>query len=269
MKNLVQSVKKERKGEFDEGCEQSIYEIDRMTKESISSEEWATIAKSRSRVYGFLGALYCRRPDEQFASSLLGQELTDFLSCLSETEELSEDMRTGVSLIDQFIQASEGKSIDELKTEVGVERTRLLRGVKPGYGPPPPYESVYSSQKRELDAYRVAAVLKVYAEAEVILPEDNRDQPDYIGIELDFMRHLCAKESEAWSSNNRGQALNYIGKERCFLEEHINQWIPQFCEVMTKDARLDLYRGIARITRGFVLDESQRSSEYLELTSTA
>lgn len=167
-------------------------------EESLDTKEWAGVAATRSQVFGFLGSLYCRLPDEQFVEGLLAPETEEFLNCLAQAEELPQEVREGALLVKRFAEDSRTKPIDELKTKINVERTRLFRGVKPGYGPLPPYESVYADpSNKEVDPYPMAAVAKAYAEAEAILPTENYDQPDYIGFELDFMRHLCAKESAA------------------------------------------------------------------------
>ena len=234
-------------------------------KETLNGEEWATVAQSRASLYGFLGAVYNRRPDDQFAQGILGSALADFVAGVANEEELSAEMREGVDLIDRFIGASEGTPTEELMTQLGVERTRLVRGVKPGYGPPPPYESVYSSQMHETETHRLAAVLNAYAAADAIMPKDVHDQPDYIGLELDFMRHLCMKEGEAWAAGDEDAACEFIGRERSFLDEHIAPWVPRFCDVMADEAKLDFYRGIALITKAFVDQEIEGANDYQEL----
>jgi len=237
--------------------------------ETVNAEDWAGLAASRSRIYGFLGAVYNRLPDDQFAESLSSPELAGFLSSLEGTEDLPEEMREGLQLIEEFIRASEGKPVDELRTELAVERTRLLRGVKPGYSPPPPYESVYVGSDQGPLMQTSVAVRQVYAEAGVGLPEEVRDQPDFIGFELDFMRYLTEKEAQAWAEGDGEGALEVLEKERVFLGEHVAHWIPRFCDVMVREARLDFYRGIARMTKGFVLDEAQRAAELLEWARAA
>jgi TorA maturation chaperone TorD len=159
--------------------------------------------------------------------------------------------------------------VDELRTGLAVERTRLLRGVKPGYGPPPPYESVYVGSDQGPLMQASVAVRQAYAEAGVGLPEEVKDQPDFIGLELDFMRHLTEKEAQAWAAADPEEALKVLEKERAFLEEHITRWIPRFCDVMHQEARLDFYRGIARMTKGFVLDEAQKVAELVEWARAA
>jgi TorA maturation chaperone TorD len=232
--------------------------------ESVTTAEWSALAESRSRTYAFLAAVYNRLPDQAFAESLSGPDLPGLLASTVESEDLPEDMRAGVELIEAFIEAARGKPVEELQTELGVERTRLLRGVQPGYGPPPPYESVYSGSQEALRLEARASVRQVYAEAGLGLLEEVRDQPDFIGLELDFMRHLTAKEAQAWAEGSREQALEILEKERAFLQEHIVRWVPRSCDVMHKEARLSFYGGIAKLTKGFVQDEAEKVAVYLE-----
>jgi TorA maturation chaperone TorD len=254
---------------FVKEVEDLVKAIEHNPSDPVSTDEWAGLAVSRSRVYGFLGAVYNRLPDEGFAESLSGPDLAGFLLSLAGMEDLPEDMRKGLELIEGFVRDSEAKPVDELQTELAVERTRLLRGVKPGYRPPPPYESVYMASDRQPVMQASAAVRHIYAEAGVNLPEEVRDQPDFIGLELDFMRHLTDKEAQAWVDSDREEALRVLEKEQAFLEEHITRWIPRFCEVMDQEARLDFYRGIAHMTKGFVLDEAQKVAELVEWAQVA
>jgi putative dimethyl sulfoxide reductase chaperone len=155
-------------------------------------------------------------------------------------------------LIEGFMRVSKNAPVEELKNDLGVDRTRLLRGLKPGYGPPPPYESVYTGTKEAPALHASMAVQQAYAEAGVGLPKEVRDQPDFIGLEIDFMRYLTEKESEAWTQGNQADALLALRREQSFLQEHMLPWIPQFSDVMFQQAALDFYRGIGRMTKGFV-----------------
>lgn len=243
--------------------------MDAREEEPLDMKEWAAIAATRSQVYGFLGALYCRLPDEQFVDGMGTPEMATFLDALEQADDLPEEVREGAALIRRFTANAQNEPTDALKTKVNVERTRLFRGVKPGYGPLPPYESVYADPAKDIDPFPIAAVAKIYADAGVVLPKDRCDQPDYIGFELDFMRHLCAKESAAWERGDQDEAVRLLAQENAFLNDHLVTWVPRFCDEMIKDAKLDLYQGIARLTRGIVLDESHTSATYQELARTA
>ncbi len=235
-----------------------------MTTDEITSQEMAELATSRSRVYGFLGALYNRIPDEPFAASLSSPELGGFLSSLGQTDAAPEDMRAGLFLVQAYITAVAGRSIEELTTELAVERTRLLRGIKPGYGPPPPYASVYLARAEAQNMLAMAGVRNIYAESGVALPENIHDQPDFIGFELDFMRHMTETEASAWAADDRVEVAQILAKEQSFVLDHIVEWVPRFCDLMLEDAKLDFYRGIARLTKGFVQSESQTIAALLD-----
>lgn len=231
-----------------EGCE----------SEPLDSAQRASLAVSRSRVYGFLAAVYNRSPDHQFAEGVSSADLGSFLASLAEREGLPQDVREGVRLIERFSRASKGKPVDEVRTELTVERTRLLRGVRPDHGPPPPYESLYRGSEGQAETRVSAAVAREYAQAGVALADGMREQPDYVGLELDFMRHLTEKEAEAWAKNEPDEAETYLDLEQAFLREHIVRWIPRFCDVVIEQADLDFYRGMAQVTKGFIEDELQK-----------
>jgi putative dimethyl sulfoxide reductase chaperone len=209
----------------------------------------AALAGYRSRVYAVLAAAYNSLPDESFAANLATLDTGG--------RDWPSDLREGIRLIEGFSRACERRPVKELATELAVERTRLFRGLKPGCGPPPPYESVYLSLDGQPQMQATAAVARSYAEAGVGLPEGLREQPDYIGLELDFMRHLTQKEARAWAERNRDEAARIAEQERSFLEEHLARWVPRFCEVMDGASRFDYYRGIARMTGRFVQDEAR------------
>lgn len=232
-----------------------------MPSDMVSSQEMADLAMARSQVYGFLGALYNRIPDEKFAASLSSPETAAFLSSLGEAEDAPQDMREGLHHIEAYIHASKDKLADDVKTELAVERTRLLRGIKPGYGPPPPYESVYIPTPHLVPGQGTLNIKNIYAESGVVLPEEIHDQPDFVGFELDFMRYLAEQEAKAWAENDMQAVMATGRKEHAFLEEHVLLWIPQFCDLMRDQAQLDFYRGVAQMTKGFLVNEAHFNAQ--------
>jgi TorA maturation chaperone TorD len=215
----------------------------------MDAEQRATLASCRSRVYGILAAAYNRPPDRSLADRLARLD-TSGRDCPAE-------LREGIDLIEAFSRACRARPAREVATELAVEGTRLFRGVKPGYGPPPPYECVYAGPEGQPQMQATAAVARSYAEAGVGLPEGLGERPDYIGLELDFMRLLTEKEARAWAEGKPDEAARIAEQERSFLEEHLARWVPRFCGLMGEASRLDYYRGIARMTGRFVEDEAR------------
>ncbi len=94
------------------------------------------------------------------------------------------------------------------------------------------------------------------------LSDEARKNRGHIGDRLDFMRYLTQKEAEAWGENRSDEARELLQRQQTFLQEHLASWLPGFCEVMYKEARIDFYRGIAQATRGLILHENERVPEY-------
>ena len=108
-------------------------------------------------------------------------------------------------------------------------------------------------------------VQRKYAEAGVGVPTECKEPPDYIGLELDFMRFLAEKEAESWRKKERDNALGYLNMEGDFLEEHITKWVPRFCDKVIDMAELDFYRGIARMTKGFITDDREKIEGFINM----
>jgi anaerobic sulfite reductase subunit A len=101
-------------------------------------------------------------------------------------------------------------------------------------------------------------VRKVYESFDYSLPEDCRELPDYISVELDFMRHLCKEEAAAWAAENESRAQACLTGEKEFLCGHLRAWAPRFCNEVIRCAGQDFYQSMARITRGFLMIDAER-----------
>ena len=219
---------------------------------------YVEIAEARSQVYGLLSALYLELPNLNLLQSVFDAEFErQFSSAASKFE--AGEMKDGLKLIASFVTAFKQQHGEEVLKRVSIDRTRLFRGVNPQRSPPPPYESVYRDGR--LWGKSTAEVSQTCGRLGVKLPEAWTEPPDYIGIELDFMRLICLSEREAWQDGYADKALEYLEAGGDFLRKHIVQWVPDFCEEMYNRAELDFYRGIARLTRGFVEYDSRLADQ--------
>ena len=199
-------------------------------EDTLTPEKLSELAEFRSKIYGFLSSVYIQIPSHNFVKTLLGEEVSSFLSTLPPNIGLPQGMEEGLEDIQRFIETSSGQAVEEVHQGLSVDYTRLFRGIMPGYGPPPPYESVYRDGGRVLMGRSSVEVQRKYAAAGVQTPAEYNEPPDYIGLELDFMRFLAEKEAECWRKDERDSALAYLNMERDFLDEHIMKWIPGFCD---------------------------------------
>ena len=119
--------------------------------------------------------------------------------------------------------------------------TRLFVG--PYKLPCPPWESVYTSQKKLMMQDAADEVKKAYAEFGLIL-DDPAVMPDHVGAELNFLALVYERadgEAERPSDGTR------IGE--AFLNDHLMKWVPRFTEDMEMAAEAMLYKTLARTTR--------------------
>jgi TorA maturation chaperone TorD len=82
--------------------------------------------------------------------------------------------------------------------------------------------------------------------------ENDTSIPDHISVEMEVMQKVIDKEREAWSKNNRKDALHYLKIEKMFMEDHLSKWVPQFCDKVMSGAEMSFYREIAKLTKSFI-----------------
>ena len=203
----------------------------------MDTDFFRNLAEMRSRVYWLLSTFYLKKPDREFLREL--------------KQKLPENVGDEFTEAIELIKKSLDDDLDELAERLAIEFTRLFRGIKKGYSPPPPYESVYRGENRVMGEATLA-VMKFYNEAGFGIIEEEEGPQDYIGVELKFMSLLCYREMRAWEERNVEKARKYMELERRFLREHILQWIPTFCQVVEAEAKEQFYVGVAKLTRRFV-----------------
>jgi putative dimethyl sulfoxide reductase chaperone len=225
--------------------------------EVISNEEMAQFAAMRSKVYAFLSNFFNNAPDQKLVGWLTNGTMEDTLVAIAASDD-QPDILAGLKHMRAFAAAVKDMPPAAIETDLAVDRTRLCRGVMPGYGPPPPYESVYTGVVGADMGQMARSVQQCYAEAGVSVPEDLHEPADYIGLELDFLSYLADKESQAWQSGNEADAGLRLQQATSFLCDHLAAWAPQYCAAMVKEARTDFYRGIALLLKGFLASDRAR-----------
>jgi putative dimethyl sulfoxide reductase chaperone len=225
-----------------------------MAQDAITSREMAELAQQRSAVYAFLSGIFRVLPDQGFVGRLTDGRMGTLLDALS-ADDVPSDIETGIRLIQGYLTSIQTVPADQVETDLAVERARLLQGIKPGYGPPPPYESVYRGTTDNSMSQTLLQVKRAFADAGVSVPESVHEPADYIGLELELMRYLANQEAQAWRTGDEAQARVWLDKQKAFLTDHLALWVPRFADRMAEHAALGFYQGVARITKGFVMSD--------------
>lgn len=128
----------------------------------------------------------------------------------------------------------------------------------------PPYETEYHSNSEPFyRSQQMADVGGFYRAFGIELGCHDRERPDYLPLELEFMAFLVMKkrlaaislEEESVRMDNMGVCEDAQGK---FLRDHLAWWLPSFALGLRKKAGQGFYAALARIISAFLPCERQR-----------
>ena len=205
-------------------------------------EKQADVARQRSNVYGLLATVF----GHEVSSELL-QQIKDprFLGILS---------NMGLELESDFFEKPE----EELIEDLAVEYAGLFLG--PGEHISP-HESVHHQRKDnrsgQLWGKSTVEVKNFIESAGLDYKEAYTGLPDHISVELEFMQQVTLREEQVLSEEDQEGVLYCLKMEKKFIEEHLNRWIPAFCEKIINRAELPFYRGMAALTKSFITFEKE------------
>ncbi|MEE8370184.1 MAG: molecular chaperone TorD family protein [Dehalococcoidia bacterium] len=212
-------------------------------------ETGVRLERLRAQIFGNFAAIYLNLPDLDFARSISEgryvsaagfDAVADLVPASTNGEESPAELASaGLADIQRYVDESKGTPVDTLKTDLGVERTRLVRGIARGYGPPPPYGMTWKAPSPAAMG-RLGKFLK-----ELDFSAPNNENPTYIGVELSFLTLVCERIAAAPEGSAEADHLVEIRDE--FVREHVITWVPAYCEAVVKDTKLDFYRGISRL----------------------
>ena len=100
-----------------------------------------------------------------------------------------------------------------------------------------PLESLFTPS----DSIGRTDVESIYAGANLAIDDAYGVAPDHLTIEFLFMSYLIEKGNTEM--------------EKKFIEQHLMNWVPYYCEEVTKQAKTLFYREIANIVKDFLVSE--------------
>ena len=226
--------------------------LETYSEEMLDTNEMAEIARNRALFYSLVNIPFMNIPDLEFTKRIRSVEFQSALESIADNHHIHSDMAQGAKLMLNHLRATVIMEAAALSKNLGIDRTRLYRGVAPGYGPPPPWEGAWSFNN-------VAAVLleltRIYRVSGIEVSAEVNERLDYVGVQLEYLHLLALKEEEAWQKNQKKVAQELIHQQYHFLSEHIGRWVPLFIQDALPIAQTDFYRGHLTMLRGFLADE--------------
>ena len=126
-----------------------------------------------------------------------------------------------------------------------------------------PYETFYTRDDQMIetgganpvtDMYSAYDFMVDFAAARVV-------SADHIGVELEFMHHLCEAQIKAMNENDAEAVRELLEVEHGFLDKHLVRWAPLYLLNMKFESRTPLYYDAADMTLEFILSDYQYLSE--------
>jgi len=126
-----------------------------------------------------------------------------------------------------------------------------------------PYETFYTRDDQMIetgganpvtDMYSAYDFMVDFAVARVV-------SADHIGVELEFMHHLCEAQIKAMNGNDQDAVRELLEVERTFLDKHLLRWAPLYLINMKFESRTPLYYDAADMALEFILSDYQYLSE--------
>ncbi len=195
-------------------------------------------AENRTNTYGFLSIVYLQEPTREFIKTLIESNILDVLN------------RSDLN----FNKQSPNDVSDKHLNDLVLEYTRLFIG--PGKHVSP-YESVYRNSCDALWSETTVEVKNFIELSGLEYSSSWSGLPDHIGVEFEFMQRLTSHENEAWTNNNKNSAIRCLEFEKKFIDKHLSQWVPIFCDKVKEETRTAFYREMAELTKQFIDFDSE------------
>lgn len=224
-----------------------------------NTEDYAAFARERSAFYTFLNLHFMLLPTPPFIAQMRQRILEKPFSEFANDSESHPDLAHGWIQMWEYLKTTQNTPTEELAQTLGVDRTRLYRGVSSNFGPPPPYEAVWVNAGQETEKV-LGNLVSTYRAAGFEPGGESNERVDYIGVELDFLCQLAWHETEAWQNRNVQAAVNIIKQEKEFVKR-VNTWFSHFSASAREYVQTDLYRGHLLMVDGFLADELDRLQE--------
>ncbi|MEM0452514.1 MAG: molecular chaperone TorD family protein [Nitrososphaerota archaeon] len=174
-------------------------------------------------------------------------------------------MKDGFSDIYNFLSKLNEKNTELIKIELAVDYANLFLGVlyaRRREGIIHPSESVYLTGL--LYQEPAEEVENLYLDFGLVKDEKFKEPEDHIALELYFMAHLSAKSIRALEHNELHEVKKLLKAQKEFLEKHILKWVPKLAQDILQYAETEFYRGIAKITNGYLEADKILLKELLE-----
>lgn len=132
-----------------------------------------------------------------------------------------------------------------------------------------PYETFYTRADQMIETGGANPVTDMYSAYDFIVDYGVARvvSSDHIGVELEFMHHLCQAQMKAIEEGDNDSAAEIIAVQHRFLNTHLLQWAPMYLINMKYESRTPLYYDAAEMALEFILSDNEMLSAVVSKAS--
>lgn len=122
-----------------------------------------------------------------------------------------------------------------------------------------PYETFYVRDDQMIETGGANPVTDIYSAYDFIVDYEAARvvSTDHIGVELEFMHHLCEAEFKAAMQSDADAVRELKEVQHRFLNTHLLQWAPMYLLSVKYEARTPLYADAADMALEFLLSDNE------------
>lgn len=131
-----------------------------------------------------------------------------------------------------------------------------------------PYETFYTREDQMVETGGANPVTDIYSAYDFVVDYEIARvvSSDHIGVELEFMHHLCEAERKAVEENDDAAIQELKDVQYRFLHNHLLKWAPMYLINMKYEARTPLYYDAAETALEFILSDHEVLSSAVRLS---
>lgn len=218
----------------------------------MDSEEFYDYLAARGYVYLLFQRVFGSDPSKELFDSVDTDVADEAFKIVLAGDEAEDDSTTKflILLKDAHLKVEEWRS----------EYTRLFVG--PAALPAPPWESVYTSNKRLIMQPSTLEIRTIYR-AQGFIPALYPHVPDdHIALELDFIATLAGMSLEAWGQQDEKTAQSALVVSESFITKHLGSWVGSFARELCEKGNAHYYDCAARALATFALADARELCAY-------
>ena len=216
--------------------------------------ELAEVLESRATFYEMLSSLYFKPLTQEEIDHMAE---TDFSAYM----ELGGDFADGFNDIYRYLRRRNTGT----RQDLAVDFTGAFTGTSAWEGKTAvPYKSVFTSEEGLMyqeGYHEVAAAFR----HEAIKRREGLDWPDdHLSFMCQFMAIMSRRVEEDLEAGDYEKAKKDLNSSRDFLDKHIASWFEDFADIANKLLKTRFYRGVIKITRGYIKLDRETLDDLLE-----